>query len=130
MRTLLAVVLAAIGGLIGGTLSIDAQWLVQAIWYVHATTVITFLPVYLLARSWRWLICAIPGVIAGGMMIGFRDDLVNRWPEVSRGPALAVLGAWSLGWRGWSPRREVIDSLKPADARWLASCDELPWSHQ
>jgi hypothetical protein len=98
IRTPAAVVIAVFCGFLGGGLAVDAPRLDQALWYDHASSIIAFLPVFLLARSWKWLICGIPGLIAGLMMLALRDDLVNRWPEVSRGPAFAMVGAWLLTW--------------------------------
>jgi hypothetical protein len=97
-RTPLAIMLAVFCGLFGGGLAVDAQRVERALWFDHFTTIVSFLPLFLLARSWKWLICAIPGLIAGIMMIALRNDLVNRWPEVSRGPGFAMIAAWLLTW--------------------------------
>jgi hypothetical protein len=98
MSTPLAVLIAVACGVFGGGLGVDAQRLDQAIRYGHASSIVPFLPLFLLARSWKWLFCGIPGVLAGAIMIAFRDDLANRRIELSRGPAFAMAVAWLLGW--------------------------------
>jgi hypothetical protein len=98
MRTSLAIALALSCGIVGGGLAVDAERPDQAFWYDHASSIFPFLPILLLARSWKWLLCAIPGMIARVMMIAFRDDLVNRWPQVSRGPVVAMIAAWLVPW--------------------------------
>jgi hypothetical protein len=98
MRTGLAILLAVLCGVFGGCFAVQAPRLDQAFWFDHVSTVISFLPLFLLARTWKWLICGIPGLVAGALILAFRDDLANRWPELTRGPIIVMLGAWLLSW--------------------------------
>jgi hypothetical protein len=116
MRTPIAAALALFAGFIGGGLAVDAVRVDQAFWFDHVTTLFSFPPLFFLARSWKWLICGLPGLIAGGMILLLRDDVMNRWPELTRGPAFAMVGAALLAWlpgRVRSYRQRAATNIRP-----------------